>query len=82
MTAAAWSVEAKKRAYRTDGTNSEGAFPSLRGAAAGIGREGERNRRFVGERRRDRLTAQQALPFVRLSSDGVAGAVGRPDDGL
>ena len=47
--------------------------PYIRGAAAGIGRVGERNRRFVGERRRDRLTAQQAFSFVRLSSDGVAG---------
>ena len=34
----------------------EKVMPSLRGAAAGIGRVGERNRRFVGERRRDRLT--------------------------
>ena len=56
--------------------------PSLRGAAAGIGREGERNRRFVGERRHDRLTAQQAFLFVRPTSDGVAGVAGRPDDGL
>ena len=57
-------------------------WPSLRGAAAGIGRVGERNRRFVGERRRDRLTAQQAHLYVRPFSDGEAGAAGRPDDGL
>ena len=56
MTAAAWSVEAKKRTYRTDWTYSAGSWPSIRGVAAGIGREGERNRRFVGERRRDRPT--------------------------
>ena len=33
----------------------------VRGAAAGIGREGERNRRFVGERRRDRLRHNKPL---------------------
>ena len=37
VTAAAWSVEVKKRSYRTDGTYREvGAL--IRGAAAGIGR--------------------------------------------
>ena len=33
----------------------------IRGAAAGIGRVGERNRRFVGERRRDRLRHNKLL---------------------
>ena len=60
VTAAAWSVKAKKRTYRTDGAYREvGAL--IRGAAAGIGRVGERNRRFVGERRRDRLRHNKPL---------------------
>ena len=41
MTAAAWSVEANNGSYRTDGTYSKGSSPSVRGAAAGIGREVE-----------------------------------------
>ena len=38
---------------------------SIRGAADGIGRVGERNRRFVGERRRDRLRHNK--PFFSCS---------------
>ena len=60
VTAAAWSVEANNKSYRTDRTYSEGGA-LLRGAAAGIGRVGERNRRFVGERRRDRLRHNKLL---------------------
>ena len=60
VTAAAWSVEVKKRSYRTDGAYRE-VDALIRGAAAGIGRVGERNRRFVGERRRDRLRHNKLL---------------------
>ena len=41
---------------------------SLRGGAAGIGRVGERNRRFVGERRRDRLRHNKPYFSCSLSA--------------
>ena len=41
---------------------------SLRGAAAVIGRVGERNRRFVGERRRDRLRHNKPYFSCSLSA--------------
>ena len=46
-------------------TGSGTSEASLRGGAAGIGRVGERNRRFVGERRRDRLRHDK--PFFSSS---------------
>ena len=60
VTAAAWSVEANNKSYRTDRTYRE-VGSLIRGAAAGIGRVGEWNRRFVGERRRDRLRHNKLL---------------------